>query len=262
MQTVTITLARFDGLSGVLFALGQMALARIDLARDRALGFWKLCGSGTDGSGGGQGFTPQPNWHVWAILAVHDSRAAAEARIADAQPWRRWRARAAECCTLFLEPVSARGRWSGKAPFAPAGPSGGAAGGHPLATGPRATGLAAEPGPAPLAALTRATVRPSRVLRFWRRVPRIQAVVNGDPALVFGIGLGEIPLVHQITFSIWPDAAAMAAFARGDGPHGRAIRAVRDEGWFAEELYARFRVAAWSGTWGGQDPLYRLKDTA
>jgi spheroidene monooxygenase len=71
---------------------------------------------------------------------------------------------------------------------------------------------------------------------------------------MFKIGMGEVPLIHQVTFSIWPDTASMAAFAR-KGAHADAIRAVRDEGWFNEELYARFRVIRTQGTWGGRDPL-------
>ena len=240
MQTVTLTLARFDGLAGVAVALGQMALARRDLARAAGVEFWKLCGSGTDGSGGGQGFTPRPNWNVWAILAAFPDPAAAAAALDGGQPWRRWRARAAECCSLMLAPLAARGRWAGCAPFRPVPGT----------------------GPGPLAVLTRASVRPARALRFWSRVPRIQAVVNAHPDLAFGVGLGEIPLVHQITFSVWPEAGAMAAFARGAGPHAEAVKAVRAGDWFSEELYARFRVTGASGTWGGRDPLHRLKDRA
>ncbi len=48
----------------------------------------------------------------------------------------------------------------------------------------------------------------------------------------------------------------MAAFAR-TGPHAEAIRAVRDEGWFSEELYARFAVHSDAGTWNGTSPLAR-----
>ncbi len=51
----------------------------------------------------------------------------------------------------------------------------------------------------------------------------------------------------------------MAHFARADGPHARAIRAVRDEGWFREELYARFRILGDAGTWNGSDPLAALE---
>jgi spheroidene monooxygenase len=240
MQTVTLTLARFPGPAGTAYALWQMAAARRDLARDPAVGFWKLCGSGTDGSGAGQGFTPRPNWHVWGILATFADRATAEDRLANGAPWRRWRAKAAESCAILMTPLSTRGRWSGRTPFE----------------------AGADPGTGPLAVLTRASVRPAKAVRFWRQVPRIQSVVNANPAILFGIGLGEIPLVHQITFSVWPDPAAMTAFARGDGPHAAAIRAVREGDWFSEELYARFRVTGTLGTWQGRDPLDRSKDAA
>ena len=39
--------------------------------------------------------------------------------------------------------------------------------------------------------------------------------------------------------------------------HAEAIRAVRDNGWFAEELYARFQVLGTEGRWHGQDPIAR-----
>jgi len=68
--------------------------------------------------------------------------------------------------------------------------------------------------------------------------------------------------MNQVTFSFWPDAASMAAFARADGPHARAIRAVRAENWFREELYARFRILGDSGTWHGQSPLAALETAA
>jgi spheroidene monooxygenase len=104
-------------------------------------------------------------------------------------------------------------------------------------------------------------MKASTFLRFWRRVPDISAVIGQDPNVIFKIGIGEVPLLHQVTFSIWPDAAAMANFARGNGPHGRAIQAVRAENWFSEELYARFRILDDWGSWGGQSPLLK-KDAA
>jgi len=231
IQTVTLSLFRFATLSGRLWALGQMGAARLAFSRMPEARFWKLCGSGT-----GEGFTPRPNTAVWAILAAWDDEATARRMTAAAPVFRRWRARAAEDWTVFLAPVQARGRWSGVEPFAPSG--------RPVA--------------GPLAALTRATIRPSVLLRFWGRVPDISAVIGQDRNVVFKIGIGEVPWLHQVTFSIWPDAAAMAAFARGDGPHGRAIRAVREEGWFREELYARFAILGDAGTWQGGRPLERI----
>jgi spheroidene monooxygenase len=213
-----------------------MGLSRLQMARDGRIHFWKLCGSGTD-----QGFTPKPNWGVWAILAVWPDEATARRGITDSVVWARWRKKAAEDWTVFLRPTSARGSWAGVNPFLPEGTSGPAAAAH-----------------GGIAALTRATLRPARAMRFWKRVPDISAAIGADPNVTFKIGIGEMPILHQATFSIWPDAASMAHFARGDGPHGQAIRAVREGNWFSEELYARFTVIGTAGTWAGSDPLARL----
>ncbi|MEM7645117.1 MAG: spheroidene monooxygenase, partial [Pseudomonadota bacterium] len=103
-----------------------------------------------------------------------------------------------------------------------------------------------------IAALTRATLRPRKALQFWRRVPDISQMVGMNDDVLFKVGVGEVPFLHQVTFSIWPDTTSMARFARTSGPHAQAIQAVRDGDWFAEELYARFRVAEAEGTWHGR----------
>lgn len=210
-----------------------MAAARLHLRGEQRAQFWKLCGSGT-----GQGFTPKPNWGVWAILATWPDEATARDAVETSPVFVRWRGRSKENFTLFLSPTSARGAWAGVNPFQPASP--------PPARGP-------------VIALTRATVRPSRVLRFWKRVPELSSAIGNDPDVVFKIGIGEVPLLHQVTFSVWPSAASMAKFARGDSAHGKAIAAVRAGNWFAEELYARFALLGTTGSWEGGDPLARLR---
>lgn len=194
------------------------------------VGFYKLCGSGT-----GEGFTPWPNTAVWAILAAWPNSAKARDNLATAPIYLRWRQKAVEHWTILLEPTSARGTWSGVQPF-----------------------MASDtPHDGPIVALTRASVRPGKFLRFWRRVPNISNIIGSDPNVIFKIGIGEVPLLHQVTFSIWPDAASIAAFARGNTHHGQAIHAVRTENWFSEELYARFRILDSWGTWNGKAPLSR-----
>ena len=237
IQTVSLTLFRFIPWRTRVWVLGQMALARLSLRRQPGLRFWKLCGSGT-----GEGFTPRPNTQVWAILAVWDDETTAREGVAASPVFRRWARRADEACSFFLSATSVRGQWSGEIPFHASDPD------HP-------------PG-SPIAALTRATVDPRVAARFWRRVPNISAAIGQDPNVIFKIGIGEVPLLHQVTFSIWPDARSMANFARSDGPHARAINAVRDGNWFREELYARFRVLHTAGTWDGRAPLAAYERTA
>ena len=232
-QTTTLSLFRFDSVPARIWAFAMMGLARLPLARMEGLQFWKLCGSGT-----GEGFTPIPNTAVWAILCTWDSEATAKRQIETHPLFARYRRTAAESWTLYLQTASARGHWSGQTPFAEP---------HPVPEGQ------------PLAALTRATIKPRILRRFWSRVPGIQDVIGNDPNVLFKIGIGEVPWLHQITFSIWPDTKSMAAFARESGPHARAIKAVRDGQWFREELYARFRIAGESGSWGGASPLERIQ---
>jgi spheroidene monooxygenase len=234
MQTVSLSFYRFDTPLSRLWALTMMGAARLSLPRIDGLQFWKLCGSGT-----GEGFTPIPNTAVYAILTVWNDEARARYALSAEPLFARYANHAAEHWTLFLTPYSARGVWSGQTPFAE--------------ESPEQTG--------PIAALTRATVRPSVAAQFWKRVPDISSVIGQDSNVLFKIGIGEIPLLQQITFSIWPDSDTMANFARKNGPHAKAIRAVRDGNWFREELYARFRVAGETGSWEGQSPRI-LKDIA
>nr|WP_242652200.1 spheroidene monooxygenase [Limimaricola pyoseonensis] len=205
----------------------MMAEARLRLWRTPGLRFWKLCGGGTRG-----GFTPIPNMEICAILAVWPDTAAA-ARGTESGVFARYAARADENWTVFMQPLSTRGRWARREPFA----------------------AGADPGRGPLAVLTRASLRPRALPRFWGHVPGVDARIAGNPDVLFRIGIGEVPFLHQVTFSIWPDAAAMIRFARGDAAHAGAVQAVRAGGWFREELYARLRVVGARGSWGGTAPL-------
>ncbi len=231
IETVSLSLFRFATPWARLWAFAQMGAARLSLPKTPGIGFWKLLGSGIN-----EGFTPTAIPRVFAILATWPDEATARKQTAEAQTYQRFRQHSSEDWTIFLATTSARGEWSKQAPF-------------------RAE---AQPAPnAPLAALTRATLKPQKSWRFWKRVPEISDVIGDDPNVLFKIGVGEVPLLHQVTFSIWPDTATMAEFARRDGPHARAIQAVRDEDWFAEELYARFNVLGFSGDWAETDPDLR-----
>lgn len=227
MQCVSLTFYRFGGISARLWAFAMMGVSRFGLRRIEGITFWKLCGSGT-----GEGFTPVPNTSVYAILLTWRDHETAKRQLQNRGLFKRYRRMALESWTVFLSPISARGKWSDQAPFE----------------------IQNDTADGPIAALTRATVKPGVALKFWQRVPDISKVIGSDPNVLFKIGIGEVPLMQQITFSIWPDTETMANFARKDGPHARAIRAVRDGAWFREELYARFRISGETGSWEGQSP--------
>lgn len=213
-----------------MWAFYMMGRARLEMPKVPDIGFWKLCGSGT-----GEGFTPIPNTAVYAILAAWPDAATARERTAHAAIFQTYRRHAEEDWTVILEAATARGVWSGR-PF-------------------DTTGRALD---GPLAVLTRATVKPTAAWRFWRHSPGVSQMIGADPNVTFKIGIGEVPLLHQVTFSIWPDTRSMAQFARDSGAHATAVRAVRNGNWFAEELYARFAILGEHGSWGGASPLAKL----
>lgn len=226
-QVVSLSFYRFDSVMARTWAFVMMGLARPVLARIPDIGFWKLCGSGA-----GEGFDLKPNINVFAILATWPNLETAQRTHANHRLFERYRNRAAETWTVYLNTDTVRGAWSGETPF--------------VASTPAEVG--------PLAVLTRATIKPRIMSRFWGRVPNISEVIGQDPNVLFKIGIGDVPWMQQVTFSIWPNAQVMSAFAR-TGPHAEAIKAVRDEGWFREELYARFTLLKDEGTWNGTSPL-------
>ena len=135
--------------------------------------------------------------------------------------------------TIFLKPISVRGSWSGKLPF--------------QAQKDISSGR--------IVALTRATIKFTTLLKFWRKVPDVQRLISSDRNVLFKIGLGEVPGRQQVTFSIWPSQVAMDEFARNNGAHSEAIKSVRRGNWFSEELYARFKIFDEIGTWDLDHPL-------
>ena len=150
--------------------------------------------------------------------------------------YEKYRAKSVENWNVFLTPISSKGYWDKINPFDPI---------------KKETVLEEKM----LAALTRATIKPKIMLKFWSRVPAISKVIGNDKNVLFKMGLGEIPWFHQVTFSIWPNAESMSNFARKDGPHAKAIKSVREGNWFSEELYARFKVEKAIGKWCGKSVI-------
>ena len=224
-QIVAISFFRFEGVFQKLWAFSQMGFARKKLKKIKQISFFKLFGSGI-----GEGFTPYPNTSVYAILSVWNNLGEAENNIEEREIYENYRTHSIENWTVFLSPISSKGYWDKTNPFKP-------------------NKNEFKKKDHMLAALTRATIKPKIMLKFWSKVPAISKVIGNDKNVLFKMGLGEIPWFHQVTFSIWPNAKTMADFARKDGPHAKAIKSVREGNWFSEELYARFEVKKAIGKW-------------
>lgn len=224
----SFTLARYSR-RAVPRALWGMAADRLPLAAQPGLRFGRLLGVGK-----GAAFAREPDLRRWGLFAVWESRAALE-RFVGGALHRGWSARAEEVWSVALAPERWRGRWGGRDPFRGAEP--------------------APPPAGPVAVLTRATLRPARLAAFWSAVPDAAAGLPGRPDLIRSVGVGESPVLHQATFSLWRGPDAVRAYASRHPGHREAVRRTRDEGWYAEELFARFAPLASWGAWDGEDPL-------
>jgi hypothetical protein len=205
-----------------------MAVDRLRLRRHPGLRFAKLLGTGS-----GRTFTARDaDPHRWALLTVWDDEVAA-GRFDGGRVVAGWARIAEEEWSARLRPLASRGRWSRREPF-----------GSP----------AAAPWNGPVAAVTRARLAPARARRFWRAVPPVSAELHRTPGLLLALGIGEAPLGLQGTFSLWRSAAALNEFAYQRPAHLDAVRRTGSEGWYAEELFARFALLSSRGTVGGADP--------
>ncbi len=203
-----------------------MGFARLYISQIPGLSFYKLFGTGSD-----EGFTfkfnPLTNSGVYAILAVWSDGNNAKHQINTSGLFQKYKAWSKQNWTIFLKPISVRGSWSGKVPFL----------------------VQDDNTPGKIVALTRATIKFSTLLKFWRKVPDVQHLIKSDKNVLFKIGLGEVPGRQQVTFSIWPNQSSMDTFARHNGAHAEAIKSVRKGDWFSEELYARFKIFDEIGAW-------------
>jgi spheroidene monooxygenase len=66
------------------------------------------------------------------------------------------------------------------------------------------------------------------------------------------MGLGEIPLVRQCTFSLWQDKSSMRDYAF-QGAHQAAISAAYRNDFFSESMFVHMQVLGMSGQWMGHD---------
>ena len=109
----------------------------------------------------------------------------------------------------------------------------------------------------PMATLTRASIRSSSAMAFWRYAPAAQADLQAARGCLLAMGLGEAPLLRQCTFSIWQDTASMVGYAQS-GAHHAAIQAAYKHGFFTESMFVRMRVLAMNGQWQGRDYAAQL----
>lgn len=127
-----------------------------------------------------------------------------------------------ETYTLLLEPLESHGVWDGKKVFGE------------ITVKNEYQGL--------LAVLTRATIRVNKLKYFWQNVAPVANKMSTAKGFLFSAGIGEIPWIKQATFSIWQSKEDMKNFAYGMKEHSDVIKKTRNQDWYSEEMFTRFKI--------------------
>jgi Domain of unknown function (DUF3291) len=228
---VSLTIIRYRK-SFIPFALLAMALHRLPMRLQKGCTFWQLLGSGKSST-----FDLHPDWQQWGLFAVWDSRDDFDQFYDRSFVTKWWNLLCIEKWTILLEPLQSHGKWDGKEPF-----------GNPNI----------DNYDGPIAILTRATIRFNRLKNFWANVDGVSELMKKAPGYLFSLGIGERPLYKQATFSVWNSLDDVKGFAYRSKEHAEVIKKTRDEGWYSEELFARFKPIVSFGTLNNIDPLKGL----
>jgi spheroidene monooxygenase len=210
--------------SARLWGMLRLPLGTLYPLRAPGLVFQKVLGSG---QGGGFGLIPSLS-HLGLFCAFEQPSQASDF-LEQSSVIRSYERHADELAWLLLNPYSIRGAWSGFSPTAHSPP-------------PEEAG--------PIAALTRASIRPSKMRAFWSQSPAAEAELAVAQGCQLAVGLGEAPLLRQATFSLWESLGHMDAYARS-GAHLRAIQTAYRGEHFSESMFVRFKVMRAGGVWKG-----------
>lgn len=224
-QITTCTFLKIEGISNKWWAFKQMQIGIRALNRVDGLSFYKLLGSGAKA-----GFSSIPNFGTYVLLCVWTSEEKALDFFSKNAFYKTYENKSSEHFTVFLKSAEVHGKWAGVQPFEPS----------------EKMHL-----DKPVLVLTRATIRFTKLISFWRRVGKVSQSLENYNGLSFSIGVGEWPLIQQATLSIWKTQAEMLDYAYTNPKHKEMVLLTRKLKWYKEEMFARFVPYKIEGQWNG-----------
>jgi hypothetical protein len=213
----TLIITRYPKYLGA-FGFFSMAIFRLPLCFNKKIKFFKLMGSGKNGT-----FDIHPDLNQWALLfTAKDINTPAPKFF-----YTYWKFFNCDIKEFLLEPIEGHGLWDRKKVF-----------GELYQQSNEGV---------PIAVLTRATIKLNRLKNFWKNVDSVAGKMPSAQGLVISYGIGELPWIKQATFSVWQNKKAMKDFAYNKNEHTEVIRKTRNENWYKEEMFVRFRILSVKG---------------
>ena len=193
-----------------------MAIFRLPLLLNKNISFFKLMGTGKNGT-----FDKIPDLLQWSILITYHKDLSFEEQFG--KFILKWFHLFCYKQTYFvLEPIESHGFWDGKKVF-------GDLPNHTEYTGK-------------IAVITRATIRLSKLKDFWANVASVAQQMASAKGFLLSYGIGEIPWIKQATFSVWESKEDMFAFAYKMPQHKEVIKKTIKQKWYSEDMFTRFKV--------------------
>ena len=194
-----------------------MYLAEKLMNKTSGLSFYKLLGTGA-----GAGFSLYPDFSTYSILCVWKDRLSADNFINKSHHSTLISKKASFRADYFLNPIHSHGKWDGLNPF-------------------KGTTIVQDKSKK-IAIITRATLNYSRLLEFWKSVPRASKAIKNASGVIWFKGIGELPFIQQATFSIWENMDSVTNFAYKNKNHAEIVKKTRQRNWYKEDLFARFEI--------------------
>ena len=213
-----VVLSFFTYTQNKFWAFTQMQRALPKLEQQSGVLFFK-----TLGTGAGTGFSLWPDFSTYALLTVWKSKENATAFLKESSVMKAFILNSSTQKHFKLHPLQSHGLWGKTNPFE--------ASQRPLKDNEQ------------IGIITRATLRPSRLLEFWRAVPAASKAIQHAKGVLWYKGIGEWPMVQQATFSIWNSLDDVKAFAYKSSAHAAIVKKTRKRNWYKEDLFARFAVS-------------------
>jgi quinol monooxygenase YgiN len=215
-QVSTMTIFEFRSKQGIFHALKQMRLGHRHLKNIEGLAFYRLFGTGR-----GFGFNLLPDWNHFALFQIWESEEKAIEFLIQSPFIKMYTLPSSGFWAVFLQHVQSHGSWNGSNPFR--------------------NGTISPIDKPYVASLTRATIKPSKAIKFWRFAQKVHNPTMKSAGLIYSKGIGTDPFTQMATFSIWESEKHLKQFAYNTRAHQKAIKLTHDTGWYKEELFARFQ---------------------
>lgn len=212
-----VVLSFFSYTKNKFWAFTQMQRAIPKLHQQQGIQFFK-----TLGTGAGTGFSLWPDFSTYALLTIWDSKEAATAFLTESTLIQTYNNKSQTQKHFSLHTLHSHGLWGKTNPFV--------------------AEKRALHDDEKIGIITRATLRPSRLLEFWRAVPAASKAIQNAKGVLWYKGVGEWPLVQQATFSLWNSLAEVKDFAYKSSHHAAIVKKTRQRNWYKEDLFARFAV--------------------